>query len=267
MGVRTWGRGLLVVLCFGWPAATAAGQDLIDHYRAARVQVRAMEVERRFGARARPFPPAWIATPSDTLRDWILARRPTPDRRPEAPPPPALRVTSWRLYRKLERGAFEARFGGIPWAFLGSNRVTPLDTTRTVDLRARMEARFGPPTRTVAELEDVDHLPREAFIEFEYWFVLNDSIPFVVMDVNGPFERGLVVAGDHRFRDRLFALRQALLGPMLPDGNRAPYVDYYYQYDTGTWYRTGYDGVEFFLKRIPRPELFRGRPRLREHVP
>ncbi len=252
--------GLWLLLCL---ATTASGQGLIDRYLDARLRVKAEQVQRRFGLRARPLPPVWI----DSDTPWIGARHPRPDTTTAETTPPPIRITSWRLYKKLERRAFEIRFEQTQWAFLGSNTLTPLDTTRTPELRARLEAHFGPPTRTLAELEDLASLPREAFIEFEYWFVLNDSIPLVLVDVNGPFERGLVVASDHRYRDVLFDLRETFLGEMMRSGRYGPFVDYYYHYDTKTWFRTGFDGVAFFLERISRPELFLGRPRLRGHVP
>ena len=40
----------------------------------------------------------------------------------------------------------------------------------------------------------------------------------------------------------------------------APYVDYYYNYTTDKWYSTGYNGAEYFLNQIRRPNLTLGRP-------
>ncbi len=255
--------GLLVLLgpvcAVGRPARA---QTLIDLYLTERLRVQAEELQRRGALHMRPLPPEPVPSAADTLRAWLLARRPSSPAPPADAPPP-FTVERWRLMKKLERHWFEKTFRETKWAFLGSNTFSPLDTLRTQDLRARLEAHFGPPTKTVVELDSLEHRTREEFVEFEYWFVVNDTIPLVLMDVNGPFERGLVTATDHRFRNILFDLRETFLRDLIADETRAPYVDYYYQYDTQTWYLTGFDGGAFFLRRIARPAFFRGRPRLR----
>ena len=143
-----------------------------------------------------------------------------------------------------------------------ASRRNPLDTVETKEIRARMQSRFGPPTRTLVELDYSRGLRREEYIQFEYWFILNDSIPMMVMDVNGPFEQGIVVAGDHRYRNILYTMRQSFLGRMMHEETLAPYVDYYYNYASRRWYRTGYDGQQFFTDPIGQPNLARGRPQL-----
>ncbi|MDQ7040562.1 MAG: hypothetical protein Q9M35_06440 [Rhodothermus sp.] len=177
-------------------------------------------------------------------------------------PGPSFVLTSWRVVRRFEQRWFQRRFGQAGWAYLGSNRWTPLDTLRTAELRARLQAHFGDPTRTLAEVDLHQRRPREEYIQFEYWLILNDSIPFRIMDVNGPFERGIVVASAPRYRDQLWIMRQTLLGRLITNPRRAPFVDYYYQRETDTWYLTGFDGQQFFLKPIRRPYVLPGRPRL-----
>ncbi len=250
----------LVPVCAALQPAQA--QTLIDLYLTERLRVQALELQRRGALHMQPRPPALLPSAADTIRAWLLARRPPPPAPPGEPAPP-FTVEQWRLMRKLERHWFEKTFRETKWAFLGSNTFSPLDTLRTPELRARLEAHFGPPTKTVVELDSLEHRAREEFVEFEYWFVVNDTIPLVLMDVNGPFERGLVTATDHRFRNILFDLRETFLRDLIAEETRSPYVDYYYQYDTQTWYLTGFDGGAFFLRRIARPALFRGRPRLR----
>jgi hypothetical protein len=99
---------------------------------------------------------------------------------------------------------------------------------------------------------------RDEPIQFEYWFVVNDSIPVRVSDVNGPVERGVIVSTDRAHREQLPALRAALFGP-LRRAERAPYVDYYYEEETRRWYRVGYDGTRFFRERISRFDITPGR--------
>lgn len=258
-----WGGVLL-----GWLALVpgAQGQDLIERYRQARLRAEANRVLAQHGPRLLPLPPTRAPTRGDTLRAWIAQYQPLPPAPPPEPEPPAgLVITSTRLIRKLEYKWFEWRFRETLWSFLGSGTFSPLDTLHSRELRARLEAHFGPPTRTLAELGDPDNLRREEIVQFEYWFVLNDSIPLVLMDVNGPLDRGLVLASDQQYRDLLYNLRETFLKPLVETDLRKPYVDYYFQYETHQWYRAGFDGRQHFLTRIPRPNLALGRPVLREN--
>src|SRR5690606_26124355 len=116
----------------------------------------------------------------------------------------------------------------------------------------RLQTRFGAPTRTLADL-DIDGLRADDHIQFEYRFVVNDTLPLVVLDTGGPFERGVVVASDSRYRDHLFALRQALLDALHLASGPAPYADYFFNAREQAWYRTGYDGTGYFARRISRP--------------
>jgi len=166
----------------------------------------------------------------------------------------------WRLIKKLERSWFRKQYSETMWAYVGSNEVTSLDTMFTKELRGRLEARFGPPTQTLSEMDLNSESTIEEYIQFEYWFVLNDSIPFIVMDVNGPFERGLVVASDQMLRDQLSDIKHAFLDQITVNDELAPFVDYYFHREMGIWYQTGYDGENFFLKQIPKPNFARGRP-------
>jgi len=253
---------MTLILMLGLPDVVHA-QSLTDLLRAERSKVQAKQLARRYGPQAGMLPPAHLATEIDTVAVWLKRVRPNQNTETVLKRP-AFVVSTWHRVRKLERGWFIRRFGTTSWAFLGSNALTPLDTTMTRELRARMEASYGPPTRTLAEIKDPTKLSSEELIEFEYWFVLNDSIPMKVIDVNGPLERGLVIASDQRFRSILFELRQTFLGHLVRRKLRKPYVDYYYNDDAGGWYRAGFDGAVFFLRPIPKPELFRGRPRLQK---
>ncbi|ARA94957.1 hypothetical protein AWN76_018550 [Rhodothermaceae bacterium RA] len=236
------------------------GRYLIEQYRTARLEVLARQHLGPGGAYLPARPPAPLAYASAEVAAMVARLQP-----PVASPPPAVEVPAFTLTRvqpvkKLERGWFETQYQDVAWAYLGSNYWTPIDTTHTRVWRAKLEATYGPPTKTLAELDFSREIRLEEYIQFEYWFVLNDSIPVRVMDVNGPFERGLVVSTDHRYRNILFPLRQAFLMDVATSAALEPYVDYYFHAAVGTWYRTGYDGRRFFLEPIRRPNLERGRP-------
>lgn len=257
--------GLLLLAAAVPPSARA--QDLVDRFREARVRRIAREQAERHGMRLSALPPDALGVPSDTIRAWLLSLvEPEAAQVPEVPPAPPIVVDSVRVVRKLERPAFEDRFRSIPWAFYQGRTFSVLDTTMTRDLRARLEAWLGPPTRTLAEMDSVERRPREEVIQFEYWLVVNDTIPVVIVDGNGFMDRGLVFSTDSRFRDRIGELRSAVLEPLLDRTRREPYADYWYQVDTGAWYVSGFDGASFFTRRIVRPDLNRGRPFLGTYV-
>lgn len=173
---------------------------------------------------------------------------------------PTFNLFKIRRIPKLGRSWFQERFADSEWVFLGSNELSPVDTTFTWRLRAMLEAEYGTPTQTITDLGHWKKLTSEQFIQFEYWFVLNNEIPLLVVDTNGPFERGIVVASDARYAADLEAIRNAVFEPLLLSNNTKPYVDYYYDEEYQTWYRTGFDGVDLFVKELPASAIGNSRP-------
>jgi hypothetical protein len=218
------------------------------------------------GGRLPARPPVHMPNLSDTVHAWILSRIPRPPVEPE-PPPPSFPLESVRLIRKLEFQAYRERFQNTEWAFLGADGSSAIDTMLTSRIRAGMEHHFGAPTRTLVEIGDPDSLGREEVIEFEYWFFLNGEIPFLVVDVNGPWDRGVVVAAEQAFRDDLHLIKRAVLARLTEDPAPAPFSDFYYNYDLGRWYVSGFDGARFFDVRIQPPNLKLGRPSLERYAP
>ncbi len=251
---------LVLVLGLGRPGS-ATGQtraadtlNLIERYRTARIQALARQALRR-GWTARALPPDSVSV----RRPEVLQGPEAEESRTDDDASPRFPIDDVRTVRRLERGWFEEEYGGTDWSFLGaSTHLTLFDTTYTRELRARLQAQFGDPTQTLADRPDTSRIGEA---QFEYWFVVNDSIPVRVTDANGPRDRGLIVATESRLRDRLPALRAALLRP-LRQPERTPYVDYYYDTtDDGMrrWYRAGFDGRSYFLDRIPRSDIVTGR--------
>ena len=228
-------------------------RTLLEMYRDARLRTEAQNIFLRRGLRAAPLPLDQIPWASESIREQMAVfhalRYPTP--------PPL--VHSVRPISASEIGTFEETFGNTLWAYLGSNERIPVDTMLTRQLRAMLEAYFGPPTSTVVEQIGTGETISE-YIQFEYRFVLNDTIPVIVVDVNGPFERGVVTITDRKYRDLLPKLKRALLHPMLEKAVHAPYADYYYVSALESWFLTGFDGERFFLEGIPPPDMKQGRP-------
>jgi hypothetical protein len=239
---------LLLGLLLGLPASVHAqdlpAQDstvhessptLIDRYRAARFRVLSTQILRAGEPGLPTLPAARIPTPLDTL--FAPAEKPAPE-------PSGFRITDRRVVLALERAWFDTTFADTEWAYLGqSRRFTFLDTTATRDLRARMQAAFGSPTETLGDFDLRE--PRDEYVQFEYRFIVNETLPVIVTDVTGPKGRGVIVSTEARHRDSLFALRRALLDT-LRHAPRAPYVDYFYDAEAEQWYRTGFDGRSFF---------------------
>ncbi|NND71526.1 MAG: hypothetical protein HKN43_08095 [Rhodothermales bacterium] len=170
-----------------------------------------------------------------------------------------------RRIPKLGREWFLSNFPIQDWAFLGSNDLAPVDTTHTWRLRGMLEASYGTPTQTLTDFGYWRDLQPEQFIQFEYWFVLNNQIPFIVLDTNGPFERGVVVATDKQHIDDIMAIRNALFEPLLSTGDMKPYIDYYYDEEFDAWYKTGYDGSDLFVRPIRTSEIGNTRPVLSQN--
>ena len=194
---------------------------------------------------------------SDTLLDWVWtqaawALSAAPDNSW------AGEVYSWKVIPPGQRLRHSTWFKQTRMAYVGNDNYTMLDTTATPQLRAKMQHAYGDPTETIVEASRLG--PPSEYIQFEYWFVVNDTIPVIVMDAGGPSDHGVVLAGDHRFREHLYAVRQSLLGSTMRDVPPAVYVDYFFDTVEERWYRTGFDGAEYFATPIREPRLTIGRP-------
>lgn len=263
---------VLVLACVLWSSPTPAtaqtegdrgAHTLIEKYQQAIVQERM----RRFIEETKDGFPGrsvrLLPTAADTLRPWLAARTPgvTYAEEPDGPLP--LVVEDVRTVRRFAYGWFEQVYGNSSWAYLGymgSPGRARLDTTLTPRLRARLQAQFGDPTLTMAELGR-QRPSGGSSPQFVYALIVNDSMAVQIRDVNGPEDRGLILMTESRWRDRLPELRAALLEPLL-EIDPAPYVDYYYNREFNHWQRTGYDGSAYFIDRIRPPNLRRGRPQL-----
>lgn len=236
---------------------------LIEQYQQAIVQERMRRFleETKDGFPGRPA--RLLPTVADTLGPWLAARTPGVTYEEEGDGLQPLVVEDVRRLRHYAYPWFEETYGSGSWAYLGyigSQGLAQLDTTQTPRLRARLQAHFGDPTVTMAELGRQQD-SGEPSPQFVYALVVNDSMAVQIRDVNGPEDRGLILMTESRWRDRLPELRAALLEPLLETAP-APYVDYYYNREFNHWLRTGYNGSAYFIERIRPPNLRRGRPQL-----
>lgn len=247
---------LLALLILIVPESVAA-QGLAEAYRQRWFRETAERILNERGLEARPMPPAHIHSDSDSIR-WRHEWRDRLDRSHVRVP--AVTVHSVRAVRRLERPVFEDRFVGVARTYIGTGQQSPMDIERTRALRARLEHQFGAPTRTVADMYDARQRQFKEYIQFEYWLLVNDSIPLIVMDVDGPFDRGLVLATDARYRDLLPDMKAGFERFIMRIEQYGVYADYYFNEVELVWYVAGYNGDGYVLRRIRTPDMRHGRP-------
>src|SRR5690606_3005145 len=125
------------------------------------------------------------------------------------------------------------------------------------ELRARLQRQFGDPTVTVADFVGVADVRPGNSIQFEYWFVVNDTIPMMILDSDGPFARGMVMGGSSRFVDLMPEIKRAFSDQLMSDNRLAEFRDYFYSPERSQWYEVSYREGRFQNKTISVP------PRLR----
>ncbi len=157
----------------------------------------------------------------------------------------------WSKVEPDAQGAFLERFRETFWRASDPRSLT-LDTTATPLVRGLLQAVFGRPTRNADAVRQVGYTGNE-FVQFEYWFVVNDSIPVLILDLDGPFGRGLLLAGAEAYADRLPELKEDLSRQLFETNGPDPFLDYYHSYERRQWYRTGFNGTEYFTLPIRAP--------------
>jgi hypothetical protein len=250
-----------------------AQSELAERMWLQRVKARAQEMVGAMGLAVEPRRAVEIPNPRSRAAEilfWWLPPSRTPHIEleplvavPEPPPepeplPPTLDEIEWDRVAPSEQRAFLDRFGEALWSVEGMEAFTPIDTVATPELRARLFGAFGAPTRT-AVARGVAGFEGSIEVQFEYWFVVNDSIPFVALDVDGPFGRGLVLAGDYADEAVLAQVKRDFTHRLLNPVRLMPYVDHYFSRERDRWYRTWFDGSDYHVEEVDRPRWARRR--------
>ncbi len=258
---------LLLVSCFLFPVSPSA-QNVVELLQRQRRDVRVAEVVAERGPRLEPRP----VVEAGAVDRWTRAfravqaeRQAERDRFVAAEAAKAdslirLAQLATLRWRKVEPGAQESfleQYREAYWQAAYPDAGLLVDTSRTTLLRGRLQAAFGPPTR------NGDALRRHGYggsehVQFEYWFVVNDSIPVVALDVDGPFGEGLLVASDERYTPLLAPIRADLSARLEAAGRPDPWLDYYHSFERKQWYRTGFNGADLFVVEV-RPPRWSGR--------
>lgn len=153
--------------------------------------------------------------------------------------------------------AFIQRFSDIKWTGQGLNNQAQIDDLQTNILRARLQARFGDPTLTIGDLVNKPGFRLGHAIQFEYRFTVNDSIPMMVLDVFGPFGRGLTYVGPSRYVDLMPQIKRSFSQELMGVKELAEYSDYYYSADREEWYEVSYKNGKFNTTKIDPPKGMR----------
>lgn len=152
-----------------------------------------------------------------------------------------------------EKAEFQRRFRNVQWTGAGFEGSTVIDRIPTREIRARLQKVYDNPTQKLKHLIGGDNFRPGHYIQFEYWFVINDEIPMMVLDVDGPFGNGLVFAGASRYVDLMPEIKRTLSRKLMEISELGEYEDHYFELNEQQWYLVSYRDGSFENKEIPRP--------------
>lgn len=238
---------------------TAQTTDVVDLLVQQRKEARIAELLDELGASAEPRPPVhpgemtlyrlWAERNLARLKAIADSQAAEEERAAVHANVLGAAPIRWRKFAAEDQGEFLDRYREVFWQSIGTSN--PRDTLATSHFRARLNGLFGAPTRNAAAMEQEEYAGSE-FVQFEYWLIANDSIPILVLDIDGPFGRGLLVAADEAYTDIFAALKNDLYEHIFKS-EPTPYADYYNSRERRQWYRTGFDGTEYFIREVRRP--------------
>ena len=248
-------------------ASALQAQTVVEVLREQRREARVAEIMAELGPLVPARPPVELGTPDEhTLAYRAVIAAQTAEREAflaaeAAKADSLIRVArmasfTWQRVPPDGQGAFLEQYREAFWRAAQPQRGLAIDSLSTQILRGRLQAAFGRPTRN-ADAERRHGYGGSEYIQFEYWFVVNDSIPVLVFDLDGPFGRGLLVASDERHADLMRRLKRGLSRRLAAATRRDPWLDYYHSFDRRQWYRVGFNGTEDFLVEV-RPPRWRG---------
>ena len=249
---------------FPFPSSPAPqAQNVVDVLMAQRKRARVGEVLAEIGPRTppRPLDPGGAGDPHlaayAAARDRRQAAADSALRSHEARADSAIlaaRLASlrWEKVRPADQGPFLEQYREAFWVSAPTSGRAPVDTTNTAVLRGKLQAAFGDPTRN-GDAQKRHGYGGSDHVQFEYWFAVNDTIPVLVLDLDGPFGRGLMVAADEAQAALLPALKRDLARRLAAERTPDPWLDYYHSFERGAWYRTGYNGAERFVREVRPP--------------
>ncbi|NGP75720.1 hypothetical protein G3570_03695 [Balneolaceae bacterium YR4-1] len=128
-----------------------------------------------------------------------------------------------------------------------------IDSMETSKIRARLQAVFGEPTKTLEDLINGPRFRPGEAIQFEYWFTVDDSIPFMILDVDGPFGEGLVYGGASKYIDLMPQIKRTFTRKLM-EVEPAAFQDYFYSPERDQWFNVTYKDGEYNTRKIDSPD-------------
>jgi hypothetical protein len=150
---------------------------------------------------------------------------------------------------------FEERFSSIKWTGQGFN-YNSLDRMPAIEIRARLQSAYGDPTKTIETVMGDGEFRAGKAIQFEYWFVVNGSIPMMVLDLDGPFADGLVYVGASRYIDLMPEVKRTLTRTVT-EAEPKEYTDYFFSPEREQWYKVSYKDGDYTKEEIDKPSTIR----------
>lgn len=158
---------------------------------------------------------------------------------------------------RVDAATFQRRFSNTRWTGQGMQGITDIDRIPSMELRARLQTVFGDPTRTLDDLAFRPNFRMAEAIQYEYWFIVNDRYPMMILDIDGPFARGLVYAVSVSYIDLMPQIKRALSRKLMEPTELSNFSDVFYSPERGNWYEISFRDGEFNYVEIPQPSRFR----------
>lgn len=150
-----------------------------------------------------------------------------------------------------DKAKFQRMFSDIKWTGQGFNYGN-LDKMPTIEIRAHLQGLFGEPTQILEDIVKTGEYRDGKAIQFEYWFVIDGEIPMMILDLDGPFENGLVYVGASRYIDMMPEVKRTLTR-MVKEVDPKEYNDYFYSPERKQWYKVSYQGGQYSKTEIKKP--------------
>lgn len=186
---------------------------------------------------------------------------------PPLPTKEKFKVSYIQHMRRPNRKWFLNHFREADWTGAPLSERTVLDTMATWRVRGLLEEVFGSPSSTVLDVPPERRRSDLEHVQFEYYLVVNDTIPVMIMDSHGPFGRGVIFAGDWADAQALPDIKREIVQRLMFRPIMKPYLDYYYDPEKDQWLQVGYNGKVPFAEVIKKPKFNYERPSLEQLSP
>lgn len=150
-----------------------------------------------------------------------------------------------------DKAAFQAKFAEIKWTGQGFN-YNKLDRIPAIEIRAHLQSVYGEPTQTIEDIAKTGTYRPGKAIQFEYWFIIDGKIPMMVLDLDGPFEDGLVYVGASRYIDLMPQVKRTFTR-VVTEAEPKEFTDYFFSPERGQWYEVKYANGKYSKTEVKKP--------------